>query len=266
MVLAVEEDSRQREDYSYEHAEAFYRVNTERHFLVNAMHQLAKILNNVPWNISISEQLQGTIRDLRNALEHLDEWDAGHSFRRIRERALFDEPTSHRWTIDGRALLGGLLDTGTIVNTTRTLLDQIRHHAEASEPGMVPFIPPQCTRRGVSVSFNELFVHDADNLADFVKFASLLGGSQHDFAVQRPLSGHARSVDRQTPKKTVRYTIGSISVDDLAWLEAFKNRRVMVRDPYGGVMFGMYRSIERTSDREHDVTITVHESDQEPSR
>jgi hypothetical protein len=47
MVLAVEEDSRQREDYSYEHAEAFYRVNTERHFLVNAMHQLAKILNNV---------------------------------------------------------------------------------------------------------------------------------------------------------------------------------------------------------------------------
>jgi hypothetical protein len=118
----------------------------------------------------------------------------------------------------------------------------------------------------VSVSFNELFVHDADNLADFVKFASLLGGSQHDFAVQRPLSGHARSVDRQTPKKTVRYTIGSISVDDLAWLEAFKNRRVMVRDPYGGVMFGMYRSIERTSDREHEVTITVHESDQEPSR
>jgi hypothetical protein len=93
MVLAVEEDSRQREDHSYEHAEAFYRVNTERHFLVNAMHQLAKILNNVPWNISISEQLQGTIRDLRNALEHLDEWDAGHSFRRIRERAPFDEPT-----------------------------------------------------------------------------------------------------------------------------------------------------------------------------
>lgn len=252
-ALTAQADSGRRGVYTTEHLEAFYRLDVERHFLVIAAHQLAVLLENVDTAKSFPQDLRENITLLRHALEHLNDWDAGRSFQRLADVAPMALPTSHRWTTDGRALLGGVVDTTDLLHVATEILEALRLEENERDPWT--FAAPAHGRRGTSIRLQGLWMHDATEPSDYVQFDRLLDGSVHNLEVE-DVNG-VRRISERLLADGLTYVIAGVTDDQRRWLKQFISKPVMARDPSGGLVFGTYKSIDPISDLAGGVRLTL---------
>ena len=114
-----------------------------------------------------------------------------------------------------------------------------------------------------SVPLSELWVHEADNLANYVTtdgFAQENESRSVPGRVQTYAGGRRRTVTRPGSATSLQTTFPVCARVTVAWLRSLAGTTVLLRDPYGRVEWGVYLSVdvsERGSGIDPDVSFTL---------
>lgn len=113
-----------------------------------------------------------------------------------------------------------------------------------------------------SVVLREVWIHDADDLADNITGDGFGDGGPEDSVrgeVRTYSQGRRRAVKRKGEARTYGRTFPSASVDLVDWLTDHLGRTVMVRDPRGRLFWAVYFAVsvpDRHGRVRPDVTIS----------
>lgn len=98
-----------------------------------------------------------------------------------------------------------------------------------------------------SVALTELWVHDSDNLADYVTSDGFLSESYRRTArgeVRVYAGGRERLTTRAGAPQALNVSLPAVDRTTIAWLEDHKGALVMVRDPRGRLVWGAYFDLD----------------------
>lgn len=97
-----------------------------------------------------------------------------------------------------------------------------------------------------SVALYELWVHAGDDLADYVTSDGFLAESSSTSSraeIRTYAGGVERLVTRPGTPRTLDVSMPQVARDVIAWLEDHAGQVVMVRDPRGRLVWGMYSRV-----------------------
>ena len=116
----------------------------------------------------------------------------------------------------------------------------------------------------VTVTLNEVWIHDADDHADDVRlrWADLTVEPSRHAEVRTYAGGRQRIVTGPARPRSGTVTFPLVDRSSLDKLEDWCGRKVMIRDSRGRVLFGMFPSFqisERRTDHRPIVTLSFRE-------
>ena len=97
-----------------------------------------------------------------------------------------------------------------------------------------------------SVSLSELWIHDGDDLSDFVQTFGFASEDETDAVageVRTYANGRRRIVRRAGTATSLSVTFPSTDRTTIDWLRAHKGNTLMLRDPYGRKVWGTFFSL-----------------------
>ena len=116
-----------------------------------------------------------------------------------------------------------------------------------------------------SVTLNELWIHDADDLSDYVRVrvSELSAPQEQAGEVREYAGGRRRIIRRKTRRREVSVELSNVDREVLPRLDDWAGRLLMLRDPRGRVMWGSFFSfsVEETRGLRDRVTVgfTFHQ-------
>lgn len=114
------------------------------------------------------------------------------------------------------------------------------------------------------VTLGQLWIHDADDLASFLRFYTMNWASPRSVPgeVRSYGPGRLRTVTRPGKVRSLQRTLRAVTADELDQLDAWLGADVMLRDHHGRLMFGAYfdlSEVDYKSGSGYDVPLTFHE-------